>query len=132
MHLDRQVFEAETELWNNTFISGPSQACPSNRMLQVMGNAKIRCDHGTYMPPTPLTIPPADFVGCQFDCPAGTYGNEPYLTSASCTAACLPGHYCPSRTAEPAECPVGTYLVRSQASIPGIRDRPLHRTTPAG
>ena len=69
-----------------------------------------KCALGQYMSAT-TSIARTDFTGCVFDCPSGTYGASPYLTSPSDCSACTPGNYCGVRTATPAPCPNGTHLL---------------------
>lgn len=98
-----------SSLFNNTFtFTLDAERCPI--MIDIENALAFRCALGTYNSPTPFTLGPTNFTGCQFDCPSGTYGNAPNLTSAACSGDCPPGHYCPTATVHPIPCPNGTYL----------------------
>ena len=47
--------------------------------------------------------------GVRRDCPRGTYGSQYGLESVGCSGSCPKGHYCPTRTIKPTNCPAGTY-----------------------
>lgn len=53
---------------------------------------------------------------CQ-QCSAGRYGSTSSLASASCSAPCTSGHYCPTGTATPQSCPTQTLSALGSASI---------------
>ena len=91
--IGRTVDSAKSELFNNSFLLG-SEPCSTGTMITVGTELAFTCSKGTYMTPSPLSIPPDEFVGCQYRCPAGTYGNATDLNNPSCTGQCPPGHYC--------------------------------------
>ena len=71
---------------------------------------KMACPIGGYMLQGPVSYSGAtEFSGCQFACPAGTFGNTSSVTDATCSGPCPDGHYCPEGTIDPIPCPAGTH-----------------------
>jgi hypothetical protein len=129
LHVGPAANASASELFNNTFHAGV--ACTSLTMVAIQNTMPFRCEPGHYMTPTPTTLRPADFTGCQFACPAGTVGNSPDLTSPECNGPCPSGHYCVSGTALPVACPAGRYLepppvvgTSSSSCLPCAASRP--------
>lgn len=117
VHIDA-IDDTSSVLFNNTFRVS---SCASQALLVINSAVPIPCELGTYMSPTPLSLPPTrhTFTDCAFACPPGTFGNAPNLTDAGCSGACPVGHYCPARTAHPIPCPVGTYLNTEGGAVLG-------------
>ena len=64
-------------------------------------------------------------AGRRYNCPPGTYGSQPRLTSRYCTAWCPAGYYCPTGSASPIECPDNTYSPGGYASCAECPSPPL-------
>ena len=81
-------------------------------MLELGANTVIHCPLGFWVPPSPLIWPANDnFTGCPNECAAGYYGNETIQTDATCSGKCDGGgQFCPDASAQPFQCPAGTYL----------------------
>lgn len=61
-------------------------------------------------------------------CPRGRYGDSSGLSDSTCTAACPPGHFCPSGTVTPLPCPPLEYSTGEASycnKCPGNRITPL-------
>lgn len=119
LHVGAPVDATSSALVSNTFLVS-STHCASQQMIVVRSPLSIPCELGTWMSPRPLSLPPMqhNFTSCAFSCVAGTFGNTANLTDASCSGQCPKGHYCPSGTAFPIQCPVGTYLDSKGAASP--------------
>ena len=90
-----------------TFRNHASADHASADMVRQESPLKWFCAPGQWTPWTG-SIPALDFTGCAYDCPEGTIGTSPNLTSADKCDACPTGHYC-GRTglSEGTPCPAG-------------------------
>jgi len=86
--------------------SYPSAVAASNADLVASGNiassflrsGQALCEPGYWC-----------HQGLRHDCPAGTYGAEPGLSTSACSGVCPKGTYCPDASVLPTKCPPGTY-----------------------
>ncbi|OQR97987.1 hypothetical protein THRCLA_06800 [Thraustotheca clavata] len=75
--------------------------------IAARANAQFICDPGYYCN-----------RGIRYACPAGTYGNNTGLTTATCTSICPPGFYCPLASILPLACPPGVYGATTGLATP--------------
>jgi hypothetical protein len=75
------------------YYTGPASGNSSaaNQASQVM------CGPGSYCS-----------QGLRFDCPSGTYGDVPLLSSAACSGMCAAGHFCNSGATSATQNPCGS------------------------
>ena len=57
--------------------------------------------------------------GVKVQCPAGTFGNSPGLSTAACDGPCPAGYYCPAGTAGPLDCGDATLCVQHGCAVRG-------------
>ena len=58
--------------------------------------------------------------GVKVQCPAGTFGNSPGLSTAACDGPCPAGYYCPAGTAGPLDCGDATLCVQHGCAVRGL------------
>ena len=97
----------------------------SGTMIKAANNLRWTCHLGKYMP-LQGDFSAMDFTSCAFECPAGTVGTLPNLTSALGCDPCPIGHYCDANgLPEGVPCPTGTYM-------PAVGARSLDSCLPCG
>ena len=100
----------------NISAASSEYSCPVSEytpgsMLDLGTSTTIHCPLGLWAPPLPLVLHSLNFTGCPYQCAAGHFGNTSQETSATCTGECDGGgEFCPVGTAQPLQCPAGTYL----------------------
>ena len=114
----REGTASTSVIYNSSFQHTSSVACASGISTQINVRFPFQCKLGEYMIPTPqMMATGANFRGCLFKCPGGTYGNTPFLTSQECSGRCPVGHYCPEGSAQPLPCPLNTFAADVGSSV---------------
>lgn len=113
----RLVDGANSLMYNNTFIPGN---CEADVMIYMFLQVPFRCEPGRYMTAAPFSVAATtELVGCQFPCPAGTFGGDNlFLDAQECSGRCPAGHFCPEGTVDPIPCPPGYFLGSESGSSP--------------